>query len=219
MENTTKIWTDSSGTKWVTRVGECVQCEEVFTHTRRHPAVGRWPSSHPDCAARRAKAANRERMRQNRSGERTPAYRAEAPLWNPSDHEGPGARRVISNSQAQALIRSAETHMDGQPSPKGPKLSRTDYVGTGTPEVKSKKAPVPTGDEGVDALKRVLVVQEDDRTWRSSLGPAEGFTNPDIPVRELDEESRQWLEENPAWFRTEKTEDGGWGVEPSRELQ
>lgn len=160
----------------VTKVILCKECGEDFTWTKPVPVRGRWPKYHKECTDARTKRSKREHIGKVRLGEST--YRPVAPYWDRTHHEGPGSR---------------------------PRIRRIDYwedFPAPMPSVKyKKKGPVSSGDPYEDALRKAILLQDSDWLWRTSRGPDEGETVLGLPKVQLDEESKQWLLENPGWWR------------------
>ena len=48
---------------------------------------------------------SREKQRKIRAGLHIPEWRPAAPLWDETDHQGPGSRKALTNAQGQGLIR------------------------------------------------------------------------------------------------------------------
>ncbi|MER6811589.1 hypothetical protein ABT299_20155 [Spirillospora sp. NPDC000708] len=167
---------------------------------------------------------SREKQRAIRAGQHIPEYRAEAPLWDQTEHRGPGARKAISNAAGIGLANIDEWGDGGGGDVwnliQAEKLetSRLDLNlvrGYGTPDRRPRKARVPSGDSDADTLTRALAYQGSEESWRTSQGPSEGRTVA-IPFAALDDESRTWLESHPNWWEEPKPDHlGGWGVKPS----
>lgn len=194
----------------------CPDCTQTFDVRRRMPARGKWPTRCTECASDRHRTQKRELQRKVRSGNHTPTYAASRPLWNRSDHEGPGSRTAIGNDRAQNLTR-AQMNDDTYEEADAVDALQVELSGKGghVSTAEPRRAPVYTGDEETDQIKRALIEQNSDTSFFTGGGANVGCTSPDIPFPKLDDEAREWLRNNPEWWKEEATEDGGWGCRPN----
>lgn len=208
-----------------TVIRECTHCREELVIERPRGSRGRLPKMHPHCSVESNRIKSREKQRKIRAGLHIPEWRPMAPLWDETDHQGPGSRKALTNAQGQGLVRmdleGGYEEVDAldllqreltEQAPVNPNWVR----GYGTPDT-VRKGPVPTGHgEAVDAVVKALRGKDSAPGWDTSQGPYEGRTAPHIPAVRLDPEAREWIDGHPDWFAEEKPDHlGGWGVKPS----